>query len=187
MTIIMENEQKELFGAWVQATGTILAAIGSTPLKNFTENELTSFNLWGNELQALGNALIADSEAYFTMEKIGNVIQSAGNITVVAGILLPVNDRTEKELDIKGNLMQALGGSAVLKDTLAEEPTAESLYHLYGNLLQIIGNSMQAIAGLIELLGREGENINTAGSWIQAAGSIIEAVGSTKDYLDETG
>ncbi|UYZ24485.1 hypothetical protein FOF60_21095 [Mesobacillus jeotgali] len=180
----MENEKKELFGAWVQATGTTLSAIGSTPLKVFTENELTSYNLWGNELQALGNALIADSEPYFTMEKIGNMIQSAGNLTVIAGILLP---GMQQELDIKGNLMQALGGSAVLKDTLTEEQSVESLYHLYGNLLQIIGNSLQAISGIIELQGGEGENINTAGSWIQATGSIIEAVGSTIDYLDETG
>lgn len=126
MTIIMENEKKELFGAWVQATGTTLSAIGSTPLKVFTENELTSYNLWGNELQALGNALIADSEPYFTMEKIGNMIQSAGNLTVIAGILLP---GMQQELDIKGNLMQALGGSAVLKDTLTEEQSVESLYH----------------------------------------------------------
>lgn len=184
---MMENEKKEVFGAWVQATGTTLAAIGSTPLKGFTESHLESLNLWGNELQALGNALIADSEPYCTMEKIGNMIQSAGNITVVAGILLPVEPISELKLDIKGNLMQALGGSAVLKDTLAEEPSIESLYHLYGNLLQIIGNSMQALAGTIELRGWEGENINTAGSWIQAAGSIIQAVGSLKDYLDETG
>ena len=185
--IIMENEHKELFGTWVQATGTTLAAIGSTPLKIFTEDELTSFNLWGNELQTLGNALIADSEHYFTMEKIGNMIQSTGNITVIAGILLPVENETEQELDIKGNLMQALGGSAVLKDILADRHSVESLYHLYGSLLQIIGNSMQAISGIIELQGREAKNINTAGSWIQATGSIIEAVGSTIDYLDETG
>lgn len=183
----MENERKELFGAWIQASGTTLAAIGSTPFKNLTEGQLTSFNLWGNELQALGNALIADSERYFTMEKIGNMIQSAGNITVIAGILLPVDDETEQGLDIKGNLIQALGGSAVLKDTLANGHSLESLYHLYGNLLQIIGNSMQAISGIIELQGGVGENINTAGSWIQATGSIIEAVGSTIDYLDETG
>lgn len=183
----MENEQKELFGAWIQATGTTLAAIGSTPLKIFTENELTSLNLWGNELQALGNALIADSEHYFTMEKIGNIIQSAGNLTVIAGIVLALDHETELKLDIKGNLTQALGGSAVLKDNLAMEHSAESLYHLYGNLLQIIGNSMQAISGIIELKGGEGKKINTAGSWIQATGSIIEAVGSTIDYMDETG
>jgi hypothetical protein len=185
--LMMENEQKEVFGAWVQAAGTTLAAIGSTPLKGFTESHMESLNLWGNELQALGNALIADSEPHFTMEKFGNMLQSAGNLTVIAGILLPVDNETKQELDIKGNLMQALGGSAALKDTLTEEHSMESLYHLYGNLLQIIGNSMQAISGIIELRGGEGENINTAGSWIQATGSIIEAVGSTIDFLDETG
>jgi hypothetical protein len=183
----MENEQMEFVGAWIQASGTTLAAIGSTPLKSFSKSQLTSLNLWGNELQALGNALIADSEVHFTMEKAGNQIQAAGNITVIAGILLPVDDVTEQKLDIKGNLMQALGGSAALKDTLAEERSVESLFNIYGNLLQIIGNSMQAIAGIIELRGREGDMINTAGSWIQAAGSVIQAIGSTKDYLDETG
>lgn len=184
---MMENEQKEVFGAWVQAAGTTLSAIGSTPVKCLTKSQLEGLNLWGNELQALGNALIADSEHYFTMERIGNIIQSVGNLTVIAGILLPVDNETEQELDIKGNLMQALGGSAALKDTLTAKHSIESLYHLYGNLLQIIGNSMLAISGIIELRGGEGENINTAGSWIQATGSIIEAVGSTIDYLDETG
>lgn len=183
----MENERKELFGAWIQASGTTLAAIGSTPLNNFTESQLASFNLWGNELQALGNALVADSELLITMEKIGNQIQAAGNITVIAGIILPVEDITGQELDIRGNLMQALGGSAALTDTLAEKRSAEFLYNIYGNLLQIIGNSMQAIAGIIELRGREGDTINIAGSWIQAAGSLIQALGSTRDYLDETG
>jgi hypothetical protein len=183
----MEKEQKELSGAWVQAAGTTLAAIGSTPLKGFTESQLENLNLWGNELQALGNALIADSEPHFTMEKFGNILQSAGNITVMAGIILPVDDGTEQELDIKGNLMQALGGSAALKDILAEERSMDSLINLYGTLLQIIGNSMQAIAGIIEHRRQEGENINIAGSWIQAAGSIIQAAGITKEYLDKIG
>lgn len=184
---MIENEQKEVYGAWVQAVGTLLAAIGSTPLKNLTESQMNSLNLWGNELQALGNSLIADSEPHFTIEKIGNLIQVAGNLTEVASILLPVDDFTEQNLNIKGNLMQALGGSAALKNTLGEEFSTEVLYDLYGNLLQIIGNSMQAIAGILETQGRDGEKINTSGSWIQAAGSIIQAVGSTKDYLDETG
>ncbi|WLR55657.1 hypothetical protein LC048_01180 [Mesobacillus subterraneus] len=183
----MDRKQKELFGAWVQASGTTLAAIGSTPLKNFSESQLTSLNLWGNELQALGNALIADSEERFTLEKIGNQIQSAGNITVIAGIILPLDDVTGQELDIKGNLMQAVGGTAALKDTLTEERSVESLYNIYGGLLQIIGNSMHAIAGIIVLQGREGGNINTSGSWIQAAGSVIQAIGTTKDYSDEYG
>jgi hypothetical protein len=183
----MEKEQKELFGAWVQAGGTILAAVGSTPFKNFTESQLTSFNLWGNVLQATGNSLMADSEENYTLNQIGNQIQALGNVTVVAGIVLDLDEVTAQNLDIKGNLMQAAGGSAALSETLREPPAAEIFYAFYGNILQIIGNSMQAIAGIIELNGGEGEKINTAGSWIQAAGSIVQAIGISKQTLDETG
>ncbi|MCM3663410.1 hypothetical protein M3204_03265 [Mesobacillus subterraneus] len=183
----MENEQKELFGAWVQASGTILAAVGSTPFKHFTESQLTSFNLWGNVLQATGNSIMADSEEHYTLNKIGNQIQALGNVTVVAGIVLDLDEVTAQNLDIKGNLMQAAGGSAALSETLGEPPSTEIFYAFYGNILQVIGNSMQAIAGIIELSGGEGEKINTAGSWIQAAGSVIQAIGISKKLLDETG
>ena len=183
----MDNEQKELFGAWVQAFGTTLAAVGSTPLKQFSERELTSFNLWGNVLQGTGNALMADSEEDYTLNKIGNQIQALGNVTVVGGIVLDLDNNTAQTLDIKGNLMQALGGSAALSETIGEEPSAEIFYAFYGNILQIIGNSMQAIGGIIDLRGGEGDNINIAGSWIQAAGSIIQAIGISKFQLDETG
>ncbi|MEH7883516.1 hypothetical protein V7654_04245 [Bacillus sp. JJ1609] len=182
----MDNEQKELFGAWVQAFGTTLAAVGSTPLKQFSESELTSFNLWGNVLQGTGNALMADSEEEYTLNKIGNQIQALGNVTVVSGIVLNLDDNTAQTLDIRGNLMQALGGSAALYETIGEEPSAEIFYAFYGNILQIIGNSMQAIGGIIDLRGGDGDNINIAGSWIQAAGSVIQALGISKQQLNET-
>jgi hypothetical protein len=183
----MDNEQKELFGAWVQAFGTTLAAVGSSPTRIFSDNQLTSFNLWGNVLQGTGNALMADSEEAYTLNKIGNQIQALGNVTVVSGIVLDVDEVTAQNLDIKGNLMQALGGSAALSETIGEEPSSEFFYAFYGNILQIIGNSMQAIGGIIELQGGDGEKINFAGSWIQAAGSIIQAIGISKQELDETG
>jgi hypothetical protein len=183
----MGNEQQELFGAWVQAFGTTLSAVGSTPLPQFSESQLTSFNLWGNVLQGTGNALMADSEEEYSLNKIGNQIQALGNVTVVAGIVLPVNEVTAQNLDIKGNLMQALGGSAAISEIIGEEPTEEIFFAFYGNILQIIGNSMQAIGGIIDLKGGDGNNINIAGSWIQAAGSIIQAVGITKFSVDENG
>lgn len=182
----MDNEQKELFGAWVQAFGTTLAAVGSTPLTQFSESQLSSFNLWGNVLQGTGNALMADSEEEYTLNKIGNQIQALGNVTVVAGIVLDLDKITAQNLDIKGNLMQALGGSAALSELIGEEPSNEVFYAFYGNILQIIGNSMQAIGGILDLKGRNGDNINFAGSWIQAAGSVIQAIGISKQQLDET-
>ncbi|RSD25089.1 DUF6944 family repetitive protein [Mesobacillus subterraneus] len=182
-----KNQEKELFGAWVQAGGTTLAAVGSTPLGNFSESQLISFNLWGNVLQATGNALMADSEAGFSMEKIGNQIQASGNVTVVAGFFLPVSNIAEQELYIKGNFIQALGGSTALSDTLKERPSVDGYYSLYGHLLQIVGNSMQGIGGIIDLRGGDGETIIVAGSWIQAAGSLIHALGYSKNYLDKSG
>ena len=183
----MKNENKELFGEWVQAAGTTLAAIGSTPLRSFTESQLINFIVWGNELQALGNSLIADSEPNFTVDKIGNQIQAVGNVTTLSGFILPVDEKTTLNLDIKGNLLQALGSSVSLSVILVEESSIDLLYALYGVLLQVIGNSLQAIGGIIDLRGGEGGKIITTGSWIQAIGSIIQAVGVTNEYMDKYG
>lgn len=177
----MDNNSKLLYGSWIQAAGTTISAVGSTPFTIFTDEQLNSFNLWGNVLQGTGNSLVADSEKTFTLGKIGNEIEAIGNLTIVAGILLDFNEITKQELDIKGNLLQAAGGSTALADALGEESSTEHIYNIYGNSLQVIGNSMQAIAGIVELTGSDGQKINTAGSWIQAIGSIIQAIGQSKD------
>ncbi|MFI8688200.1 DUF6944 family repetitive protein [Rossellomorea sp. NPDC077527] len=180
----MSNEQKATFGAWVAAIGTVLAAIGSTPIKSIPENTLRSFNLVGNEMQATGNALEADAIEEFSLTKAGNEIQAIGNVTVIAGIVIDFNDNIKQELNIKGNLLQALGGSAALYDSFNEEHSMEVLYSIYGNLLQIIGNSLQAISGILEINDRDSGNINVVGSWIQAIGSIISALVQTKESSD---
>lgn len=180
----MSNEQKATFGAWVAAIGTVLAAIGSTPIKSIPENTLRSFNLVGNEMQATGNALEADAIEEFSLTKAGNEIQAIGNVTVIAGIVIDFNDIIKQELNIKGNLLQALGGSAALYDSFNEEHSMEVLYSIYGNLLQIIGNSLQAISGILEINDRDSGNINVVGSWIQAIGSIISALVQTKESSD---
>lgn len=173
----MGDEKKALFGSWVQAAGTTISAIGSTPSHVFTKQQLESLNLWGNVLQATGNSLVADSEETVNLSKIGNQIQAAGNVTVVAAIVIDFSERTAQELTIKGNLLQALGGSAAFSQALSEEPSPSVLLDRYGNLLQVIGNSLQAISGIIEINGGRGQKINTIGSWIQAIGSILSAIG----------
>ncbi|GGB60907.1 hypothetical protein F3157_22865 [Virgibacillus dakarensis] len=82
---------------------------------------------------------------------------------------------------LTSNLIQAAGGSLSLTDALSGELTTESLYDVYGNLLQIIGNSMQAISGIKELKGADDEMINTVGGWIQAIGSILSVIASYKE------
>ncbi|TMU84450.1 hypothetical protein FGG79_16305 [Bacillus sp. BHET2] len=177
----MGNKQKATFGAWVAAIGTVLAAIGSTPIKRIPKDTLNAFSLIGNEMQGTGNALEADAIDEFTLTKAGNQIQAIGNTTVIAGIVIDFNEILKQELNIKGNLLQALGGSAALYDSFNEEHTVEELFSIYGNLLQIIGNSLQAISGILEINGKESGKLNVVGSWIQAIGSIISALVQTEE------
>jgi hypothetical protein len=176
----MSNKEKAVFGAWIQAIGTVTAAVGSTPSKVLTDQQLENLNLWGNILQGTGNAILADTEETFNLNKIGNMIQAMGNTAVVTGIIIDFSESTKSLLDIQGNLLQATGGGAALADAFGEERSIEQLYNIYGNLLQVIGNSMQAIAGGMELRNEDPGNLNVAGSWIQAIGSIISAIGETK-------
>ncbi|MDQ0484818.1 DUF6944 family repetitive protein [Guptibacillus hwajinpoensis] len=176
----MNNEVKAVFGSWVQAIGTILSAIGSTPIKELSTDLLDSLNLIGNVMQGTGNALIADTIETETLDKLGNQIQAIGNSTVVTGILIDFTNEVKQILNIDGNWLQALGGGVSLADALGGERSTSALYSIYGNLLQAVGNSLQSISGIKELQGKEGQELNVVGSWIQAVGSVISAIGQTK-------
>ena len=179
----MDDRLKALFGSWVQATGTTVSAVGNTPSVSSDKELLSNLALWGNVLQATGNALIADSIEKPSLSKIGNQVQSIGNLTIIVKFLIVVNEEIQNELNIKGNLLQAVGGGASLADALNEEITMESFYDIYGNLLQVIGNSMQAISGINKSKGADDELINTIGSWIQAIGANISALGTLENPM----
>lgn len=197
----MDNQLKELFGAWIQAIGTVIAAVGSTPSKKLSSDFREHLSLWGNELQAVGNALIADAQESFTLEELGNEIQAIGNITVIAGIIIDFHEETKQRLEITGNWLQALGGGTALPDDLVAEPSTIRTLNIAGNVLQIIGNSLQAISGTNDLKKqekekyqgyqqnneanekKEGLSLDFYGSWIQAVGSVISAIAQTKESL----
>lgn len=197
----MGNELKELFGAWIQAIGTVIAAVGSTPSKKLSIEFREHLSLWGNELQAVGNALIADAQESFTLGKLGNEIQAIGNVTVIAGIIIDFQEETKQRLEITGNWLQALGGGTALPEDLVDEPSTIRTLNIAGNVLQIIGNSLQAISGTDELKKQEKEkyqgykqsneanekeeglSLDFYGSWIQAVGSVISAIAQTKESL----
>jgi hypothetical protein len=173
----MGNEFKATFGAWIQAVGTVLSAIGNTPSKSLSDDTLEQIDIMGNEMQAAGNALEADAiNNPFDLTKIGNQVQSIGNLTVLSGLIIDFNEVTKQELDIKGNLLQALGGSAAVADSLDEERTLDELLSIYGNALQVIGNSLQAISGIMELNNEDSGDLNVIGSWIQAVGAVLAAL-----------
>lgn len=199
----MENQLKELFGAWIQAIGTVTAAVGSSP--SLDEEIKESLNLWGNALQGTGNALIADAQEEFTLEKLGNQVQAIGNTTVIAGLLLNISEEKKLKLDINGNLLQAAGGGIALPEDLIDEPSTIRTLNITGNVLQIIGNSLQAFGGAEELKSIRGnedrfkgyresneskqvsssQSLAINGSWIQAVGSVISAIAQTKESIEE--
>ena len=57
----------------------------------------------------LGNALEADGQGEENLEKIGNELQSIGNVTVISGLVIDFEDITQQKLIIIGNWIQALG------------------------------------------------------------------------------
>lgn len=188
----MDNQLKEIFGSWIQAIGTVISAIGSTPSSVITSKLQFDLNLWGNVLQATGNALVADALETISLEKIGDKVQAFGNTTVIAGMIIELNEITNQLLIIKGNWLQALGGGIVLADEIESRVTPEQTLSILGNLLQVIGNSLQAIGGIYELENnnekkdgnnKDGQLLEVLGSWIQAIGSVISAISQTKEEM----
>ncbi|TFH63699.1 DUF6944 family repetitive protein [Peribacillus frigoritolerans] len=147
----MDNQFKETFGSWTQAIGTVVSAVAGTPSNVLDEEFRKNLDLIGNELQATGNALLADAEETWSLDKFGNIIQAIGNSTVILGLVIDFDELTKQELIIKGNLIQALGGGTALAGAYENPDEPEQAFNAAGNLLQVIGNSMQAMGGIAEL------------------------------------
>lgn len=156
----MDNRTKEIVGSIIAALGTILSAVGNTPSSFIKKDLQSSLDLWGNVLQAAGNALEADGQENLSLETIGNELQSIGNVTVVTGIIIKFEKEIEQRLTITGNWLQALGGLVSVADELESNTPAGRSESIIGNLLQSIGNSMQAIGGVYELEEDEKEDDN---------------------------
>lgn len=58
-----DNHAKIIFGQWVVAVGTIFAAIATTQRTTIVEATRSDYSIYGNALEAAGNAIIADGIA----------------------------------------------------------------------------------------------------------------------------
>lgn len=208
----MDNQRKQVIGSWIAAVGTVTAAIGSTPFQCIRDEMRYGLNIWGNVLQAAGNALQADGEKKITFEKVGNEIQSIGNVMVFAGLLIDFEGDIEKRFIITGNWMQALGGAAALGEGLENPNAVGQSYNIAGNFLQVIGNSLQALGDISDLREsadkQEEDEQNRAGSQeateekkntnvygdreeatssqgLNISGSWIQAVGSVLSFIGQ--
>ncbi|MEH6917041.1 DUF6944 family repetitive protein [Priestia megaterium] len=195
----MDNQLKEIFGAWLAAIGTVTSAVGSTPFRSLGSSFRKDLNLIGNELQAVGNALEADGQGEENLERLGNELQSVGNVTVIFGLVVDFKDTTQQKLIISGNWIQALGGATALGDEFQDTSNINEIYNIIGNLLQVIGNSLQALSGVNELKAsyidnkesseKEEDNniwsLDVVGSWIQAIGSVVSLIGQIQEESEE--
>lgn len=193
----MENNTKELFGAWIQAIGTVMSAIGSTPSLRIRSALQKDLNVWGNALQATGNSLSADAQKTINLEAIASEIQAIGNSSVIAGLIIDFEEETAQRYIIMGNWLQALGGAAAVGAELQENnDKASFIFNVNGNLLQSIGNSLQAIAATEELqeltkngqrsvkpkaTNKDNHSLEVTGSWIQAVGSVLVLLGQLNE------
>ncbi|TGB04439.1 DUF6944 family repetitive protein [Halobacillus salinus] len=157
----------EQFAAWVEAIGTIIAAIAETPSFRWSLSQMENLMLWGNVLQATGNGLLADLNPPGSKNQIGNIIQSSGNSTIVASLLFDVTKSQEQLLTVQGNQLQALGASLSLVEGLEQG----DIISIYSNALQAKGNILQA-----EGAKRNRKDWSLAGSWIQATGATLAAI-----------
>ncbi len=162
-------------GGWIEAIGTIVAAIGNTPSKVLSKSMLKDLRLIGNVLQASGSALVSDNEELL-LDIVGDQLQAIGNVTVVAGILAS-NEQSSQRLLTQGNLLQILGTGVSIntQENLSFIQTIDNI----GNIIQAIGNTIQVFANTST---EEGINLNALGVWIQAGGTVITALAS--DYDD---
>lgn len=164
----MDNRTKELLGYWLDAFGQTMSAVANTPYVKKNEEFLPCLDLWGNVLQATGTALIADSSSEeFSFEKLGNQVETIGNLVTVTGILAPVSEEIKEDLDQKGDIIETLGVIISLPDELKEGLTLELFFDIYGHFLQVIG-----IKRVHEDL------INMISEWSQAIASILTLLGA---------
>ena len=176
----------EISSVWIQAIGTIISAIANSEFDIFTSEQGDTLDLYGNVLQAAGNAIQADRQETVTFEKIGTEIQAVGNVVVV-GAFICLTDKVNTTLFVKGNWLQAFGALVEAVDEYLDNSGPKQPLNIYGNTIQAIGNSFQAIGGLQEQKNNleKAEFLVISGSWIQAIGSVLNAIGQTQEELSE--
>ena len=163
------SNRKAIIGNWIVAIGTVVSAIGGTPSTIFTQQTRNDFRLIGPTLEAVGIALVAETEDT-VLYTVGDQIQAIGNLNVIAGVLSR-NEQIESLLEKQGDSAQLVGLGLVIK-TAGPLTLLETLYNT-GLIIQLIGTAIEvyAIRGTVVA-----EDIKALGAWIKAGGAILTAL-----------
>lgn len=184
----MSDQLKEIYGAWLVALGAIIVAIGSTPTRRLSRKMQNDLNLTGNALEAVGAGLAADGQGNpLSLEYAGNALSSIGSLESFTAAAIDFPERTETNISIQGNLLQALGSGISAADEFGDNTASGALELFIGNILQTIGSVIQAFGVKIQTTDeKKGQTYIAVGSWIQAVGAVLSAIGQQLEEEQET-
>lgn len=141
---VLQNQHIETLGAWLQAAGTILSAIASTPTNQISSSTQRNLNTVGLALQAAGSGLETEGQSTpFSLEYIGTAIGTIGILESLTTAIIEFPDETDTLLNIQGNLLQALGSSIAAVDETMDSTSLGTAEGIVGNLLQTVGSVIQ--------------------------------------------
>lgn len=169
--------ESTLFALTIEAIGTILSAIGNTPIPFLSQSLLYDIDNIGDILQVTGTGIQIDDERVLSLNKIGNIVIASGNLEEIAANFLFARGSALQQLLLQqGNAVQVVGTGLALVYSYEQTPNLANLYGLYANLLQIVGLSLQVLAGTLPSNSTESTVTNTIGNWIQAGGANLAVV-----------
>lgn len=188
------QDEARVVAGWTVSLGTIVASLGLSPVingKSFDADDTAelaqgdvierNFLAIGNALQALGNFGEAEAEEKYNLLKIGEEIQTAGNVTVLMSLFLDLIESEDLAflLEAQGNLLQGFGAFLVALNEIEEQDPLGAL----GAMLQMSGNLLQAFGDifLFQDWDTQPHRIIYLGSWVQALGAYLSALDITLD------
>ncbi|MEK4522013.1 hypothetical protein MKX96_10345 [Psychrobacillus sp. FSL W7-1493] len=156
---------------WIEAIGTVLSAIGSTPSHVLSDAMLNDLNVIGLALQAIGSSLIPQNQDYLFI--VGSQLEAIGNLVSLQAEFIE-NENVSSVLGSQGDLIEAVGGALTI-DFTGNQSIQNALNNL-GDVIQVVGAAYQALSVRYPPNSLKNQEINTVGSWIQAVGAVLSAI-----------
>lgn len=177
---------KLLIGAWLNATGTTVAAL-------IEINELTSSHPASNKLiaigeffESVGSFLMGADNLENSESMASNMMDGMGSSTAMVGNYMVFLEPNNPELgllhEMLGDGMQALGSAMGAYNNMQNKQDKQ----MVGNTLQSLGAGLETLGAYAELQGDEkiASFLVAKGAILQALGSAIFAAITTREHRD---
>lgn len=176
----MKSESDIILYSFIEAVGTVLAALSSTHLPDIDidADVRRGLDIVGNALQAAGNAL--ETETTSILADGGNAWSAVGNSVVLSGLFGCFGEPVNRKALAAGNLIQAMGNLILAGKTIERGTrTIGQTDFLIGSLLQAMGNVLQAAGA-----GQDRSTLITVGGWVQSSGAVLSFVSAVQEVSE---